>query len=451
MASSRHAKTRNVGVYTGAIVGLLILAIAASVAPALGDSPAKDRALDNARRDAIIEQIVLTFDEHYIDADIAESMGVELRRRHARGDYDDVATLNELTSRLTDELQEICDDLHVLILPYKELPAYRFEDKLIGEPEDNFGFRRVERLPANIGYLRFDRFYNTREAGATAVAAMNFLAHCDALIIDLRYNGGGDTTMSQLLTSYFFDEAKLLNTYYTRHGDKTEESWTMNYVPGPSMAETPVYLLISPHSFSAAESFAYQLKHMGRATLIGEATGGGGNAVTYKSYPEAWINIRVPNSRDINPVTGTSFQGIGVFPHIEVPYGDAYAVANREAVRSLLDTQTDEQKRRELQWAVDEYQAALKPVELGDEERTEYLGRYGERSIVEVCDRLHYRRQGSPPRALVAMGEDRFTFESERMYSSYRMVFVRDGNGRVSGFYFDGPDGDPSGVYERSD
>ncbi|MFC2173961.1 S41 family peptidase, partial [Acidobacteriota bacterium] len=375
----------------------------------------------------------------------------ELETRHAGGEYDDPGTLAEFTGRLTEELREISGDLHVLILPYEKLPDYRFEDRLVGEEHDNFGFRRVERLPGNIGYLRLDKFYNTLEAGDTAVAAMNFLAHCDALIVDLRFNGGGDTTMAQLISSYFFDKPQLLNRCYTRHSDLTEESWTFGYVPGPRLTEVPVYILLSRFSFSCAEGFAYELKHLGRATIVGEQTKGGGHAVTYKSYPDDWVNIRVPVSRDINPVTGASLQGTGVAPDIKSSMHDAFATANVAALEGLLAGESNEARKFKLQWALDEYNAALHPTALEGDVGTGYVGQYGERAIVEMCGELVYKRPDLSSRTLLPMGGDLFTLKSERRYSSYRIQFVRDKAGAVSGFYLTDDDGDPSEIFPRSE
>jgi C-terminal processing protease CtpA/Prc len=54
---------------------------------------------------------------------------------------------------------------------------------------------RNEILPSNIGYVKFDGFMDASFCGPTVVAAMGFVAHTDALIIDLRQNGGGQPAM----------------------------------------------------------------------------------------------------------------------------------------------------------------------------------------------------------------------------------------------------------------
>src|SRR5690348_1242446 len=67
------------------------------------------------------------------------------------------------------------------------------------------GFARVERLRDNVGYMELQSFARVDAAADTVAAAMDYLASSDALVIDLRHNGGGDRRMAALLTSYLFD------------------------------------------------------------------------------------------------------------------------------------------------------------------------------------------------------------------------------------------------------
>ena len=183
---------------------------------------------------------------------------------------------------------------------------------------NNFGFRKVERLAGNIGYLDFRGFASPDQAGATAIAAMNFLAYCDAIIVDLRQNGGGDPAQIQLISSYFFDEPVHLNDLYARAKDTTENYWTLPYVPGPKAAGADLYILTSARTFSGAEEFTYNMKNLKRATVIGETTGGGAHPTGTRIVQTDFI-LRVPFARAINPVSKTNWEGTGVAPDIAVP------------------------------------------------------------------------------------------------------------------------------------
>ena len=130
-----------------------------------------------------------------------------------------------------------------------------------------------------MGYLRFDSFYGSDWSGPTAVAAMNILANADAIIFDMPYNGGGQPSLIQLITSYLFEGAVHLNSFQIRETDSTQQFWTLTHVPGERMPDTPVFVLTSSSTFSAAAEFTYNLQNMDRATIVGDTTRGGAHPV----------------------------------------------------------------------------------------------------------------------------------------------------------------------------
>ncbi len=98
-------------------------------------------------------------------------------------------------------------------------------------------------LPGNIGYIKFNAFDDPSICGATLSSAMGFVAHTDALIFDLRENGGGDPAMVSFVASYLFDKPTHLNDLYTRKGNTTRHYWTSAYTPVVSLTKVPVYAL----------------------------------------------------------------------------------------------------------------------------------------------------------------------------------------------------------------
>lgn len=202
--------------------------------------------------------------------------------------------------------------------------------------EFNCGFVKVEQLDGHVGYVKFNGFFDVGACGATASAAMNFVAGSRALIVDLRENGGGSPAMVAYVSSYLFSTRTHLNDLWTRRTGKTEEFWTRDDIPGRRFGgEKPVYVLTSAQTFSGAEEFSYNLKSLKRATIVGETTGGGAHPVSGHPIDEHFM-IGVPFARAINPITRTNWEGVGVEPDVKVPAGDALATAlklAREGVR----------------------------------------------------------------------------------------------------------------------
>ena len=152
----------------------------------------------------------------------------------------------------------------------------------------------------------------------TAVAAMAFVQNCDALVFDLRRNGGGSPGMVNFLSSHFFAEPTHLNSLWFRESDSTQDFWSLPGVPGVQRPEVPIVVLTSGDTFSGAEEFAYSLQALGRATLVGARTRGGAHPGRHIALGGPF-GVFMPTGKAINPVTGTNWEGRGVIPDVEVP------------------------------------------------------------------------------------------------------------------------------------
>ena len=137
--------------------------------------------------------------------------------------------------------------------------------------EINYGFKEVKILDGNIGYLNLNQFADIKYAEQTVAATMNFLSNTNAIIIDLRANGGGVPSMMQLLSSYFLAEKPvLLSDFYERKTNTKTQLYSFENVNGKRSTNKPLYILTSKHTFSAAEAFTYTLKYLDKAIVIGE-------------------------------------------------------------------------------------------------------------------------------------------------------------------------------------
>jgi len=173
-------------------------------------------------------------------------------------------------------------------------------------------------------------------AGPAIAAAMELVAGTYALIIDMRHNGGGSPEGVAFWCSYLFEERPThLNDIFHADTGETTQFWALPYVPGTRYPDRPVFVLTSGRTFSGGEDFAYTLQALGRATVVGETTGGGAHPT--RGFPiSAAVHIGIPFARSVNPVTGTNWQGTGVVPDVAVPAAQAYDVAYGQALRHVL-------------------------------------------------------------------------------------------------------------------
>ena len=241
--------------------------------------------VNDAVRKQTVDALVAQVRDHYVFPAKAAPVETLLRQRQRNGSYD----------AITD------GDKHMSVVFSPEiLPPQR--QRPSGLPSGP---------PSNIGYLALSAFPYPQMTAGKYGAAMDKLADTDALVIDLRDNGGGGPTSVALLISYFVDQRTQLNGIRFRDTGITHQLWTEEKLAGKRYgAQKHVAILIGPDTRSAAEDFAYTMQAMGRATLIG--------------------------ARTISPITNTNWGGIGVLPDIAAVPADAMAVAKAHLLRSAL-------------------------------------------------------------------------------------------------------------------
>jgi C-terminal processing protease CtpA/Prc len=323
-----------------------------------------DLTVDDDTRSEVIEGVLKNLKEYYVFPEVAAKIEKSIRERVQGKEYDRMTSSIELARVLTAHLQEISHDKHLAVnYSYESLPLASQDQK--PDPKErerfhsllksrNFWFEKVERLGGNIGYLELKGFSPPEFGGETAVAAMNFLANTDALIIDLRQNGGGNANMVVLISSYLFDsEPMQLSSIYWRPTNETQQRWTLTYVPGKRYGkQKDVYVLISKQTFSAAEEFAYNLQNLKRATIIGETSGGGAHPGESRRINEHF-SVGVPSGRAVNPISGTNWEGVGVKPDIEVPADQALKTACLAALKEALEKSTDDKLTSEIKSSIE--------------------------------------------------------------------------------------------------
>jgi hypothetical protein len=421
------------------LAALLVLAPAAYAQVQVA-RPGQLPPIDSATRAMIVDSVTAAIDSIYVLGEPAKRIAEGLRRNLATGSYAELTDPAEFVLQLERDAQAINHDGHFGIRALMPLdlsvPAGQDEDPADIELRHrltrarNYGFQKAEILPGGVGYLKFDQFARGDEAFDAASAAMNFLANSNAVIFDLRQNGGGAAAMIRFLAGYLFEESEHLINWDSRAEKKIVQSHSADYVPGRRLADQTVYILTSERTFSAAEEFTFDLRNLERATIVGDTTGGGGHTVASKvfDFEHFRVGMRIPDSRAFNPKNNEGWEGVGVIPHIAVPAEQALMVAYADALAKLIEAEEDERFRFSLEWAKQDLDSRLSPIELSKKRMKEYVGSFGPRRIFVDDGKLWYQREGRPRRQLEPMGEDLFRVGA---LDYFRLSFGRNSAGKI--------------------
>jgi hypothetical protein len=398
---------------------------------------AKAQEIPNQLINSEIKEVISTLnkllDTEYVYPKKATKIIEQLNKNLKKGKYKNIKDELIFAETIQQDMRSVVNDKHLSFefspehvnhlkaeLEASENPAVK-QAQLREMQRFNFGFEQVKILEGNIGYLKFNNFYDPEYASETAIAAMNFLSNTDALIVDLRQNGGGSPKMIQLLSSYLFDaEPVHLSGFYWRPTDKYTQNWTLPYVPGQRMPDTDVYILTSNNTFSAAEEFTYNLKHLKRATVVGETTGGGAHPGGFKIVNDRFT-VFMPNGRSTNPITQTNWEGVGVIPHIEAPAKDALATAKIKALQNLSERNKDSSGDL-YRWYLVSEKAKLNPATIDAKTMKSYAGVYGPRTLIFEGGELFYQRGDGPKLRLNALENDLFELAVD---SSFRLKIIK--------------------------
>ncbi len=400
---------------------------------------------------AVVDSVAALLLNNYVYPEKGKKMAEMLKKNLKKKKYDKINEAPDFASQLDEDIHAVVDDGH-LGVRYDPEMAKMFDEAekndddndslyFLEAKQSNFGFKKLEILQGNIGYLDLRGFNPAEYAGSTAQAAMSFLANTNAIIFDLRQNGGGSPSMIQLILSYLFEERTLFNNFYFRPDDTFIQWYTLPYINGQRMPDVDVYVLTSKYTFSAAEEFTYNLKYMERATIVGETTGGGAHPVNRFSAGHGFL-ASVSIGRAINPVTQTNWEGVGIKPHIEVPSDQALEVAHLDALKKLREKTESPDIAANLDWAIAGKEVAINPYIIEESDLNKYTGQYGPRNISIENGNLFYQRGENPKMMLKPMAEHTFMvpnldyfrikFDVNESGESVKIIGMYD-NGRIDG------------------
>ena len=310
------------------------------------------QAAPKSERELVIDETLAQIKAEYVHPERYPAIERNVREHQQAGAYAAAGSEEEFARLLTGHLQEISKDKHMSLRHQPNVRTLRpgafasTAAKREQERRDNYGLRKVEILPGNVGYIDIFHFHDdAAQAMGAFGAAMGFVANTDALIIDLRGHRGGGEAM-QLLASYFFEKPFTVMELRYR-GNRTVEAKSFAKVQGKRYLGKPVWLLTSGRTFSAGEAFAYAMKSLKRATLVGATTRGGGNPNMMLPLRKDYL-LSIPIGESISPVDGGSWEGVGVQPDVAVEERAALGVAHRAALENLRELSKDETLRASL-------------------------------------------------------------------------------------------------------
>jgi len=197
-------------------------------------------------------------------------------------------------------------------------------------PYNNFSPKKAieyKTLEDNIGYLTINSFSSNNKVVSEFDSIYNYLNTTDALIMDIRNNGGGSSVKASYIFSCFIDTISAKWMSETREYLPSRRAWYnisswhrySNTSVKPNMTinySKPIVILTTSKTISAAEDFCLLFDFHERATIIGEPTAGSTGQPLYFTLPGGG-RARVCTLRSYYP-TGNEFVGYGIMPDIYV-------------------------------------------------------------------------------------------------------------------------------------
>ena len=264
--------------------------------------------------------------EHYVFADRADDIAAALAGVALP---DDPARAAEA---LTTTLQAASGDLHLRVRHYPEgVPPEQGEEAVRAHWSREArrtagGMAQVRRLDAGTGLLEIAPMLPpTEDAAPYVVAAFGLLNGVERVVIDLRACVGGSPETVALVVSHLVGPQPVhLQDLVGRDGSR--ESFRTDPAVDGLGERIPVVVLTSSRTFSGGEELAYDLQALGRATVVGETTGGGAHPRQGFDLTDV-LQAHVPVARSVNVVTGGNWEGTGVTPDVACAAGRALGVA----------------------------------------------------------------------------------------------------------------------------
>lgn len=175
------------------------------------------------------------------------------------------------------------------------------------------------RTESGFGYIRFDEFEHdlVRDFKFT----LEQMRSAPGLILDLRWNRGGDGATLQAIADLFFNRKTLFERRMSRKqvavserdGTQTQETRVYAGAKGERAYTGPVVILLSVYSASATEVFSAGMQDSGRATIVGTQSCGCVLGITHDRVMKGGGVLEISEILWFSP-KGRKLEGEGVIP-----------------------------------------------------------------------------------------------------------------------------------------
>ena len=283
--------------------------------------------IERQEAERIFDEVWTAFDTEYANFASLPKLDWKKQGDQARKLLPRVETGFDLAAVLADMLTGL-QDLHVWVrcgddglpgwAPDRPLNgSWKGSEKVIGGFTDAHHGLFWGRTPDGIGYLNVSQLED-QELPAAFDATLDALADTFGLVVDLRFNGGGDELLAQALAGRFIDQERVYSTNQYRSGPKHDDLGAVlqrKCAPrGPWRYESPVVALWGQRTMSSAESFALMLAQCPQVTTMGDRTAGS-SANPRRLEPGAGIVVNLPRWRDMDPA-GNPIEHVGIKPSV---------------------------------------------------------------------------------------------------------------------------------------
>ena len=406
----------------GAAVALILAA--ALAAPAAANPPESEAAEEPATVDAnrIAREVREAIAANYVLTDKLPAIAATLDAGIAAGRYSGLSD-RALAERLNQDLTEAAHDKHLSIQfdpAHASMMNGPMGDEVNEGPEwermarsMNHGVAELRLMDGNVRYMNLVGFAWTGEASARVLDnAIGFLGEGDAVVIDLRYNGGGSPKAIEYLFSHFVEAGKPLMTFYMGGGKAPQQHDALGELPAGRLLGKPLYVLTSRMSISAAEAFAALVKDYGVGEIVGETTAGAAYRNSFFPIAGQYLLSVSVGRGEVGP-SKLDWEGTGIAPTVAIDAGNALETAHMNALRKLAEN-APQPDRMMMEAKATMLAAKLNPAQAAHP-LAAYTGQFGDRAITAEGGALFSQRRNGPKTRLLPLGADAFIMEGDPM------------------------------------